>query len=142
MAYLSGQKCHFLVCFGFGLVFGEGMLSYDKDHYKEPIWYIEFSGNVSDGIDLRDLIILNPESYPNILIPENIGKNVVYAYPVRGIFLAYLGPYRVVLYLLDFKNDFYIKLLLFFVLSSIFAFSIIFFIYYNRKHFQIINKIF
>jgi hypothetical protein len=84
--------------------------------------------------------IRNPHSFPHVLIPENIGKEVHYIHSTRYPELAYWPPF-IYVFTLDLVPVFINKqFILYICIITIFSIALPYF-YLNRKRFQFTNKL-
>ena len=97
-------------------------------------WYI-------DNIGIR-----NPHSFPHVLIPENIGKEVHYIHsqypnPDASIPANYPFRYSIYFFTLELVPVFIIKQTILFMCIAISSIVVFTYLYFNRKRFQITNKL-
>ena len=96
-------------------------------------WYIQSNNGL--------LEIWNPDLFPHVLIPENIGKEVHYIVHSHPDFYTSGFGVPVDVFILDLVPVYIIKqsiLFIFIAVSSIVVFT---FLYLNRKRFPLTNKL-
>ena len=113
---------------------GTGILYQSNNNwYISPsIWHVNM------------ILIGNPELFPHVLIPENIGAEVHYIH-FAGPIPPYMSTYYIVnIFTLDLVPVFIIKQFILYILyiciviSSIIVFT---YLYLNRKRFPLTNKL-
>ena len=92
-------------------------------------WYI-------DNIGIR-----NPHSFPHVLIPENIGKEVHYIHSQYPDSLIITFPHFVYVFTLDLVHVFINKQFILYICIVVSSVVIFTYLYLNRKRFQFTNKL-
>ena len=103
-------------------------------------WYIDTNYLNNPDYFYSYLGIGNPHSFPHVLIPENIGKEVHYIHSTRYPELAYWPPF-IYVFTLDLVPVFINKQFILYICIAISSIVVFTYLYLNRKRFHITDKL-
>ena len=125
----------------FGVLMGRARSDTGILYHLGDNWYID-PFYLHNNSDLGFYIgVGNPESFPQVLVPENNGMEVHYMYDPPDALLAYWGPRFTWLYSLDLVPVYIIKQSLLHTCIAISVVVVFTYLFLNRKRLPITNKL-
>jgi len=128
----------------FSVIFGAYMTIAESGtgilYQLDDDWYIDTNYLNNPDYFYTYLGIRNPHSFPHVLIPENIGKEVHYIHGKPNQELIYL-PVFVTVFTLDLVPVFINKQFILYICIAMSSIVVFTYLYLNRKRFHITDKL-